>query len=335
MKAISLFSGCGGDAFGMIQAGVDVVGYNEIVDIFCETHDLNMPKCVRIGKDIQKTKKEDWEPYKNNIDLVIGGIPCQSFSNGGKKDPNDPRGKLYIDYMNMLRIVQPKYAIIENVKGLTTRKDTNGEKFFDKIIREFEYLGYTNIKHKVFHCEKYGVPQKRERLIILATKGVDIPFPEETVELSLKDIVFFNMKGAFQVPDEQFVNIPKECILTDMNNEETEGEFHPFARSQSVHGFSFGKRESPRHCEIVDIRKPTKTIICSYKFQPRLYVPLKNKNGCFLRPFMVDELKMIQGFPKSYKMAGTVEQQISQLGNAIPPPLIKKIVEQIKGFDKS
>lgn len=330
MKAISLFSGCGGDALGMKQAGVDVVAYNELVDIFCETHDLNMPNCVRIGKDIQKTKKEDWEPYKNKIDLVIGGIPCQSFSNGGKKDPNDPRGKLYIDYMNVIRTVQPKYAIIENVKGLTTRKDINGEKFFDKIIREFQSLGYTNIKHKVFPCEKYRVPQKRERLIILATKGVDIPFPEESPERSLIDIVSFHMKGAFQVPPEQFTNIPEECILTDMNNDETETDSHPFAHSASVHGFSFGKRISPRHCEIVDIRKPTKTIICSYKFQPRLYVPLKNKNGCFLRPFLVDELKMIQGFPKDYKMAGTPEQQITQLGNAIPPPLIQQIVQEIK-----
>ena len=333
MKAISLFSGCGGDTFGMIQAGVDVVAYNELVDIFCQTHDLNMPNCLRIGKDIQKTTKDDWKPYKN-IDLVIGGIPCQSFSNGGKKDPNDPRGKLYLDFMNVLKIVQPKYAIIENVKGLTTRKDSNGEKFFDKIIKEFQDLGYTNIKHKVFQCQKYGVPQKRERLIILATKGIDISFPEESPKLTLKNIVSFNMKGAFQVSDVQFKNIPDECILTDMNNDETETEFHPFAKSPSVNGFSFGKRDSPRHCEIVDIREPTKTIICSYKFQPRLYVPLKNKNGCFLRPFTIDELKMIQGFPKDYKMAGTLEQQITQLGNAIPPPLIKKIIDQIYKFNK-
>lgn len=328
MKAISLFSGCGGDALGMKHAGIDVVGYNEINDTFCKTHEANMPECKRIGKDIQKTKDEEWEPYKG-IDILFGGIPCQSFSQGGKKDPNDPRGKLYIDYMKIARITQPKYAIIENVKGLLTRKDANNEKFIDKIMNEFRNLGYKNIQYKVFKCEYYGVPQKRERLVIVATKKNTVEFPKEEPITNIKSIVSFDMCGAFKVSEDTFNNIPKECILTNIENDEKENNFHSFSVSEAVHGFSFGKRISPRHCEIVDIRKPAKTIICSYQFQPRLYVPMKNKNGCFLRTFHVDELKQIQGFPKDYILSGSIAQQITQIGNAIPPPLITRLMKKL------
>ena len=93
--------------------------------------------------------------------------------------------------------------------------------------------------------------------------------------------------------------------------------------------FSFGKRISPIHGEIIDIRKPTKTIICSYGRAPRFFVPIQNKNGTFLRVILPDELKQIQGFPSDYKLHGDWSKQVTQIGNAVPPPLIKQIVENI------
>jgi DNA (cytosine-5)-methyltransferase 1 len=92
---------------------------------------------------------------------------------------------------------------------------------------------------------------------------------------------------------------------------------------------SFGKRDSPIHCEIIDIRKPSKTIICTYDHQPRLFVPLQNKNGYYLRCLLPDELKQIQGFPADYKIAGNLKQKIVQIGNSVPPGLIKLIVENM------
>ena len=90
---------------------------------------------------------------------------------------------------------------------------------------------------------------------------------------------------------------------------------------------SFGKRKSGNHIEIIDINKPCKTIICTYGHQPRLFVALCNKNGYYLRCLLPNELKQIQGFPEEYKVAGTISKQITQIGNAVPPPLIKLIVE--------
>ena len=92
---------------------------------------------------------------------------------------------------------------------------------------------------------------------------------------------------------------------------------------------SFAKRDSPIHSEIIDIRNPSKTIICTYNHQPRLLVPLKNKNGYFLRCLLPDELKQIQGFPLDYEILGNKKQKIVQIGNAVPPPLIEQIVRHV------
>jgi DNA (cytosine-5)-methyltransferase 1 len=102
-----------------------------------------------------------------------------------------------------------------------------------------------------------------------------------------------------------------------------------YAGKQHENLFSFSKRISPIHCEIVDIRQPSKTIICTYDHQPRLFVPIQNASGCYLRMFTPDELKQIQGFPSDYIVCGTKKEKIVQIGNAVPPPLIKAVVEKI------
>ena len=96
------------------------------------------------------------------------------------------------------------------------------------------------------------------------------------------------------------------------------------------YGFSFGKRDSPLHSEIIDIRNPSKTIICTYERQPRLFVPIRNLTGDYIRPFNITELKQIQGFPKDYKLKGTDKEQIIQIGNAVPPSLIEMIILDLK-----
>jgi DNA (cytosine-5)-methyltransferase 1 len=159
-------------------------------------------------------------------------------------------------------------------------------------------------------------------------------------------IVKYNMTGAVKVEADWFKDIPAECILTDMTDTtayKSNNGGHPYLVSQIVadgedcfyagkqheYLFSFGKRNSPIHCEIIDIRKPSKTIICTYEHQPRLFVPLKNASGCYLRMLLPDELKQIQGFPSDYILCGSIKEQIIQIGNAVPPPLIKAIVEHV------
>ena len=102
----------------------------------------------------------------SKVDVVFAGFPCQGFSNAGKKSANDPRNTMFREFARIVDIVKPKIVIGENVKGLMSRKTSNGENYIDVITKVFEDLGYDVIS-KVMKCRDYGIPQDRERLIIL------------------------------------------------------------------------------------------------------------------------------------------------------------------------
>ena len=472
MKAISLFSGMGGDSLGIRNAGLKLVAYSEWIKEFQKTHDLNFKNCKLLGGgDITKTKDEEFLKYKGEVDLIFAGFPCQGFSNGGKKLPDDPRNTLFREFHRAAKLIEPKYIIGENVKGLLTKyiitnetldefynsfdnsfsiesefpllynytnttnnyKETMSEikefrsiignknddinrlmflwgkfkirqnventkykeivkklssnkklkatkskshiiydiiiRIFNKILigyidvikKEFSNIGY-NVYCKVMKCSLQGIPQNRERLIIVGIKKYikkiyEFP-PEKENNTNLKGIIEFTMEGSIKMEkdDFDFDTIPKECIITDMNNDETEQNPHPNLKllakakdfvyktkrekdeeektgekckgvtfSRRIH---FGKRVSVGG-EIIDIRKPINTIICSYSRIPRFFVPLRNKNGYYIRCLTPTELKQIQGFPKDYKISGDNNKQIVQIGNAVPPPLITQIIKSI------
>jgi DNA (cytosine-5)-methyltransferase 1 len=351
MKAISLFSGMGGDSLGIIKSGFDLVAYSEWEKEMKATHELNFPDTKLIGSgDITKTTDEEFLEYKDVVDLIFAGFPCQGFSHAGKKLPDDPRNTLFREFLRSTRLINPKYIIGENVKGLQTRKNVDGDLYIDIIKDEFNKIGY-DVYYKVFMCSKLdiGVPQNRERLIIVGVRSdlkQEFVFPDEnkTKNGDLKNIIEFNMTGALKIEpdylDFDFGDLPDECVLTDMENEEKENNPHPnlvqlatkrdYVRKDKPrpHRLHFGRRLDVGG-EIIDIRKPINTIICSYAHCPRFFIPLKNKNGNFLRCLLPDELKQIQGFPKDYKLSGNVGKQIKQIGNAVPPPLIELIVNSL------
>ena len=352
MNGISLFSGMGGDSLAIKQAGLNLVAYSEKESKFRETHRLNFEDCELLGNgDITKTADSDLIKYKDMIELVFAGFPCQGFSQAGKKMPNDPRNTLFREFLRTTKLINPKYIIGENVKGLLTRKTDDGELFIDIIQSEFEALGYTIYK-KVMKCNLYGIPQNRHRLIIVGIRNdlyTGYVFPQEDSETnSIQDIIKFSMEGAIKVEPADFdmSSIPEECIVKDMENDEVgmeSGERKPHPNLKLLlkdknyvykgdvfpTRIHFGKR-IPVGGEIVDIRKPINTIICTYARQPRFFIPQQNKNGYYLRCLLPDELKQIQGFPADYKIAGNKTQQIVQIGNAVPPPLIKKVIESLE-----
>jgi len=351
LKAISLFSGMGGDSLGIKKAGLELIAYSEWEKEMRETHDMNFKNCKLLGDgDITKTDDKEFLQYKNNVDLIFAGFPCQGFSNAGNKDPNDPRNSLFREFVRSAKLIKPKYVIGENVKGLLQRKTALGEEYMDIIRSEFNNIGY-EIYHKVYMCSKLniGVPQNRERLIIVGIRkdlNQEFIFPEENKKKSgnLKDIIKFTMEGTLKVEEDyldfDFDDIPDECIIKDMNNDESENNPHPnlvqyatkrdYSRKgiERPHRLHFGRRLDVGG-EIIDIRKPINTIICSYAHCPRFFVPQKNKNGNYLRCLTPDELKQCQGFPDDYKLSGNTGKKIKQIGNAVPPPLIQMIVEKL------
>ena len=344
MYALSLFSGCGGDTLGMTNAGLGVRWYSELVSTFQESHEMNFENSTLLGGDIRKIPDEKFLEIQGQVDTIFAGFPCQSFSHGGKKDPDDPRGQLFHQFVRATRLVQPKFIIGENVKGLLTRTTSNGGLFLDLILEEFRNIGYT-CHYKVFNTSDVGVPQTRERLIIVGSK---IPLVEPFPSLKgiskkvLRDVLRFDMEGAIQVSRELLTEagVPEEYIL--VGEGEPVGTPHPYLKLKveerdvtyggkfiSKYAFSFGKRKSPVHCEVVDPRICSKTLICTYDHQPRLFVAQKTSQGYYLRPYTIDEIKEIQGFPRNYKLSGNLKQQIVQLGNAVPPPLIREVCSWI------
>ena len=122
MNAISLFSGMGGDSLGLTNAGFNLVAYSEKEKQMKETHDLNFTDCELIGSDvgsdIKKITDDEFLKYKDKVDLIFAGFPCQGFSNAGKKKLNDPRNTLFKEFVRATKLINPKFIIGENVKGL-------------------------------------------------------------------------------------------------------------------------------------------------------------------------------------------------------------------------
>ena len=345
MKAISLFSGMGGDTLGMEKAGIEVVAFNDFNKKAIETHLHNFSsKLIDKELDITKIPDEAFLKYRGVINLIFAGFPCQGFSHGGKKLPADPRNTLFREFVRASRIISPEFIIGENVEGLLSRKTEAGENYIDVIKSEFENIGY-KITYKVVKAEDYNVPQLRRRLIIVGVhESLDFTYNFLTPSKCNPTINFIEktLKGSIEVESELLVN----KTVTEVTINDNDNIVHPYIRSiinkePEYNGkkfkslLSYSKRESPIHLEMIDHTKPSKTIICTYNHQPRLLVPLKYENKYYVRPFNVNELKQIQGFPSDFTIKGSIKDQIIQIGNAVPPPIINIIVKPIiEYFDK-
>ncbi len=341
--AISLFAGCGGDTLGLEKAGFNVLGFVEFWDKAIKTHKLNFPNSEFIGEkyrgDITKIPDEEFKKFEGKIDVLFAGFPCQGFSHAGKKDPNDPRNKLFWDFVRVAKIIKPKWIIGENVAGLLNRKTDDGiTPVADVIVSAFEDIGYKMAKPRLLKAEQYGVPQKRRRVFFIGSRdGLKFDFPLPSKEVSkLREIIEpTNKNGILFEPSKVFGYKEKDVFIYE-SEEEPQGNPHPYLISKINDGkMSFGRRISPWHIEVADLDSPTKTIHCGYSFQPRLFVAVKNKKGVYIREFTLSELWQIQGFPKEYKFFGSRADIIKQIGNAVPPKLVESIAKKIIETDKS
>ena len=326
-NAISLFSGMGGDSVGLKQAGWNVIAFNEFWDEAVETHQLNLPGKFIEG-DIREIPDSVWESYRGKVDLVFAGFPCQGFSHAGKKNPNDKRNELVYEFARVVRLIQPRYMIGENVEGLLSRKAPDGTPVIEIIRSIFKDIGYTFNEH-VVNSADVGVPQTRKRLLLVGERGDTAPtivLPSLS-HVGIRSILCDSLEVGMEVDTfpESTTQFPKRQTIVSGT------AHHWFVKSVSEGKVSAGKRISPHHVEVLHLDKPCKTIICSYERQPRLFVALENSTTKkkYIRMLLPDELKQIQGFPKDYVVAGNVKEQIIQIGNAVAPPVARCIAEQL------
>ena len=322
---------------GMLLADVNVVGYVEYDKTCIATHERNFPDSKLIGKDICSVPDEDVLTYANVIDILFGGFPCQSFSHGGKKDAEDPRGFLYREFVRFVRLIRPKFILGENVKGLLKRKMTDGRLFIDVIMSEFAELGYT-IKHNLFNMKNYGIPQSRERVLIYGIRN-DLNIDFDLGELSHlpprfnRDIVEYSLERALLVEKENLLDIiPEEQCVEDLEDVSDPSLTPPtnLVKCYNTDAISFRTRGKPTWSCVVDKDDVARTILCSYGRMPRLFVPVRNGVGVYLRPYTIKELQQIQGFPEDFEILGKYIEQVNQIGNAIPPLFVKHVVNYIK-----
>lgn len=325
---IELCSGAGGLSLGLIKAGLNPILLNDNNKDACNTLRLNHTNINIICDDMNNLNLDE---YINKIDLLAGGVPCQSFSYAGKKKGiDDKRGELIISFLNTVCKLKPKIFLIENVKGLLTH---DNKKTLENILCTHNLNTIYNIKYKVLNAYNYKVPQKRERLFIigiLSNHNIEFQFPDEIQEkVNLEDILN-------NVPESLCANYNQKKIILfkkippggNWKNLSIDEQKEYLGKSFDSGGGKTGilKRLS--------MSEPCLTLLCSpSQKQTERCHPL------YERPLSIRESARIQTFPDNYIFSGCITSQYKQIGNAVPINLAyyigKKIIDTLNTINNS
>lgn len=230
VKVISLFSGCGGLDLGFEQAGFKVPVANEFDKTIWTTFEANHPKTNLIRGDIRNIKESD---FPDEIDGIIGGPPCQSWSEAGAlRGIDDPRGQLFYEYIRILRDKQPKFFLAENVSGMLANRNSNA---VQNIIRMFEDCGY-DVTINLVNAKDYGVAQERKRVFYIGFRkdlNVKFTFPEGSTRDDEKKIVLKDVISDLQKTAVPALKGNKHNLNAVNNNEYFIGEYSPIFMSRN------------------------------------------------------------------------------------------------------
>ena len=301
LNVIDLFCGCGGMSKGLTDAGLNIIAGIDIWDKAVESYNKNFEHkayCEDLTKLPPEKFNELYNKENKNIDILVGGPPCQSFSIAGKRDKNDPRNALFMEYVKYLDYFKPKAFIMENVIGMLSKKTSNGEKVIDIIMEQLN-RNYNCIINKLYASD-FEVPQNRRRTIIIGIrKDLNIiPKEPEPIIPSVKE----------RIPVKNIL-IPRNDI--DKKYYLSEKALAGIANKKGVNkekGFGFG-------AQMLDFEKPSYTIPARYWKDG--YDALVRYNETEIRRLTITELKRIQSFPDNYIIDGSNKDIIMQIGNAV------------------
>lgn len=353
-KALSFFSGAMGLDIGLEKAGIELSLASEIEPNTRKTILLNKPNIGLIG-DINNYSPSRIREYagldeNEEIDLMIGGPPCQAFSTAGKrKGFNDARGNVFLTFVDRILALRPKFAVIENVRGLLsapfsmdypeekglgyaqkTPVDEKGGALFH-IVTELEKGGYT-VSFNLYNAANYGAPQKRERVVIFCSRdGVKVPYLNPTnAENGENNLPLWRtLKEAFENLDEsnpEALTFPEKRLkYYRMLKEGQYWKDLPVDVQKEALGATYylggGKTGFLRR---LSWNKPSPTLVTD-PTMPATDLCHPNLD----RPLSVQEYKRIQEFPDDWLLFGSIKDKYRQLGNAVPISLGKAIGRQI------
>lgn len=314
--SIELFAGAGGLALGMHMAGFRHVLLNEFDHMACETLRRNHPEWNVLEGDVHKV---DFTSLRGKIDFLSGGFPCQAFSYAGKKGGlNDTRGTLFFELARAVKEIQPKVFMAENVKGLLSHDDGKTIEIIKNAISE---LGYTLVEPRVLKAILYQVPQKRERIILVAMRN-DIadkvrfrwPDPYSRI-MTLRDAFYKGILYPTDVPLSEGQTYPeKKAKVLSLVPQGGDWRDLPEDIAKEFMGGSYylggGKTGMARR---LALDEPSLTLTCA--------PAQKQTERCHpteTRPLTIREYARIQTFPDEWSFSGSLTDQYKQIGNAVP-----------------
>lgn len=352
LTAIDLFCGCGGFSYGFKQAGFKMALGIDMWKDATITYKHNFPEASVINEDITLVDAETIMKKagckEGEIDVIIGGPPCQGFSLSGKRMIDDPRNKLYKSFVSLVEQIQPKVFVMENVPGLIR---LFGGKVKEEVLSDFSAIGY-RVKVQQLSSDDYGVPQQRKRVFFVGinekifNENVEFVFPKPTHGVGLKNVV--TCKDA--ISDLDFV--PDDVSLGE-NIEYSLPAINDYQRKMRI-GSSMIKNHS-----ITIHKEQTKQIIAmvpdggNYKDLPVelqsirkvniAWTRMNSEKPCFTidtghnhhfhykenRVPTVRESARIQSFPDVFEFIGIKTSQLKQVGNAVPPLMAEAIAKQV------
>lgn len=337
LRTLGLFSGCGGLDLGFEQSGgFEIAVANEFWKPAAMTYRLNRPATALVEGDITSddTKRAICRFFeKEPCEAIIGGFPCKSFSVAGARDADDPRGRLYADYVELVRRLRPVIVVMENVPGILTMARPDGMPVLDWIARALRRLGYA-VGYRRLNAADFGVPQARERVFIFAWRQGSIPRIRASHDehggdglprwRTFRDAV----KGLPDAPKD-FAAFPEKRLhfLKMLKAGQDWRDLPPSLQAEAMGKLIEWGDGSTGCFRRLSWDRPSPTLTCSpIQKMTTLCHPDEN------RPLSVQEYRRVQGFPDGYGLAGSIADRYAQLGNAVPVGLARAVAMSIRAM---
>lgn len=324
MKLISLFSGAGGLDLGFHNAGFKTIVANEYDKKICPTFRANFPDVHLIEGDIRNIHSDE---FPDDVDGIIGGPPCQSWSEGGSlRGINDPRGQLFYEYIRILKAKRPKFFVAENVSGMLSKLHIGAVKEF---IELFEQAGY-NVSLKLLNAKDYQVAEDRERVFYVGFRKdlniINFEYPRPILpRITLRDCIWDLRNTAIPGKEKNKTN-GEDCKVS--NHEYFIGDFSPIFMSRNrVRSWdeqAFTVQASGRQCQLhPQAPKMIKVAANKQEF-------VRGKESLYRR-MTIREVARIQGFPDDFRfLYSELNYGYKMIGNAVPIKLAYHLAMRIK-----
>ncbi len=321
MKVVSFFSGCGGLDLGFENAGFDVIWANEFDKTICPTYAYNHPNVVLNDSDIKTLSSEDIP----DCDGFIGGPPCQAWSEGGKGlGLKDERGKVFLEYIRLIKEKQPKFFLIENVPGILSAKH---KLVFGEFLSQLKCANY-KVSYQLLNAKYYQVSQDRERVFVVGIRNdidVDYTFPTPTDSriVTLRESIGDIKDKPMEYQDEevkQFIQGKNHDVYVGVFDDKYMSRNRVRSWNNVSYTIQAQAKNEPLHPQAPRMQYVSENKRIFVKGYEHLY-----------RRLSVRECARIQSFPDSFKfLYSNVKDGYKMVGNAVPPKLSYVLAKSIK-----